>query len=62
MLISPQFQNLFTLFSLIVIFLEESVGVKRCKTVGLKKKYFELEDNCFTMWYWFLPYNNVNQQ
>ena len=23
--------------------------------------YFSLEDNCFTMLYWFLPNNNVNQ-
>ena len=23
--------------------------------------YFELEDNCFTMSYWFLPYSHVNQ-
>ena len=23
--------------------------------------FFKLEDNCVTMMYWFLPYNNVNQ-
>ena len=23
--------------------------------------YFYLEDNCFTVLYWFLPYNDVNQ-
>ena len=21
--------------------------------------FFKLEDNCFTMLYWFLPYNNI---
>ena len=24
-------------------------------------QYFQLKDNCFTMFWWFLPYNNMNQ-
>ena len=25
------------------------------------KFIFKLQDNCFTMWCWFLLYNNANQ-
>lgn len=32
-----------------------------CYTYTFVIPFFKLEDNCFIMFYWFLPYLNLNQ-
>ena len=38
-----------------------ATGITNCYLFLKKFIYFKLEDNCFTMLSWFLPYINMNQ-
>lgn len=50
-------------------FIRLQAGLTKCKWVWLclfhyhriHHFFFDLEGNCFTMLYWFLPYHNANQ-